>query len=71
MEKEVKISLNDLEKMKNDGLKTIIWTASSYSLLKMIKPELAEECIGGIRHMHLFLFKIDFSRRVGKELKKA
>ena len=44
VQKEVKISLNDLEKMKNDGLQTI-WTASSYSLLKMIKPELADSAL--------------------------
>ena len=57
VQKEVKIDLEKLEELSNDGLKTTIWTASSYSLLKMIKPELAEDCIGGVRHMHLFYLK--------------
>ena len=58
VEKEVQIGLNEIENMANSGSNTIIWTASSYSLLKMLEPKFAEECIGGIRHMHLYLFEI-------------
>ena len=58
VEKEVQIGLNEIKNMQDNGSNTIIWTASSYSLLKMLEPKLAEECIGGIRHMHLYLFEI-------------